>query len=161
MHSKFNIYQSATQEERPPISHKVKDYLIDLIIKEVLEKKNIIVNARWNIFLALYFFRKGKYGPDRVFLAKGSRTVSAENIKIYEVIVPIQVLDTAGDKYLKTIELMFEAITLFLTSNYKKITADFMAEVWKKADLEYLHSLPYPAPFEDQKYPGDEVSREL
>jgi len=157
MVSKFNIYQSSIEEDRPPISHKVRDYLIKFITTELLEKKNILINAKWNVILALFFIRKAKFGPDQVFLAKGSRTVSAENTKIYEVLIPMQIIDAAENKYLKTIELIYEAITLFLTSTYKKVTIESMAEIWEKVDLKYLLSLPYPAPFNEQKYSLDEM----
>src|SRR5688500_2501450 len=157
MLSKFNIYQSSAEEDRPPISHKVRDYFVDFITIEVLQKKHVIINAKWDIILALYFVRKGKYGPDRLFLAKGSRSVSVENTKIYEVIIPMQVIDAADDKYLKTIELIYEAITMFLISIYKKVTFDYMNQLWEKIDLDYLISLPYPAPFNEQKYLSDEA----
>jgi hypothetical protein len=91
INSKFTIYQLAAviQEERPPISSKVREYLNEFIIKKVLERKNIIINAKWNIHLALYFVARGRYGPDSILLGKGARTVSAENVKIYEVLIPI------------------------------------------------------------------------
>ena len=157
MLSKFNIFQSSTEEDRPPISHKVRDYFVDFISAEVLEKKNILLNAKWNTILSIYFVRKGEYGPDKVFLAKGSKSISTEHIRIYEVLIPIQVIEAAQDKYLKTIELIFEAIALFMTSTYKKVKKEFMKQLWEKVDIKYLLSLPYPAPFEEQKYLLDEV----
>jgi hypothetical protein len=45
MISKLNVYQSSTEAERPPISDKARDYLIEFIITEVLEKKSILLNA--------------------------------------------------------------------------------------------------------------------
>jgi len=57
---------------------------------------------------------------------------------------------------IKTIELIYEAIKVFLVDTYKKITPEFMDMVWESVDVEYLRSLPYPAPFEDQKYVEDE-----
>lgn len=55
-----------------------------------------------------------------------------------------------------TIDLMYEAITLFLTSTYKKVSIDFMSELYKQIDMNYLLSLPYPELFEEQKYFLDE-----
>ena len=37
-----------------------------------------------------------------------------------------------------------------------KVTLDFMSELQKQIDMNYLLSLPYPAPFEEQKYLLDE-----
>ena len=157
MLSKFNIYQSSTEEDRPPISHKVREYLLFFTTKNVLEKKNVLLNAKWNVILSIYFVRKRMYGPECVFLAKGSRTVSSENTKIFEVIVPVQTIDDSADKHLRTIELMYEAIALYLTTTYKKITKEFMSQLWQEVDLSYLLSLPYPAPFKEQKYLIDEL----
>jgi len=157
MLSKFNIFQSSIDKDRPPISHKVRDYFIQFITEEVLVKKNIMLKAKWDVILAIYFIRKEKYGPDRVSLLKGSRTVSAENTKIYEVLIPAQLIDAANDKHLKTIELIYEAIALFLTTTYKKVTSEFMSQLWAKVDLDYLLSLPYPAPFNEQKYLIDDL----
>jgi hypothetical protein len=50
---------------------------------------------------------------------------------------------------------MYEAIAIFLTSTYKKVTSEFMNELCNNVDLEYLLSLPYPAPFKEQKYLSD------
>ncbi|ANE51069.1 hypothetical protein [Flavisolibacter tropicus] len=127
--STFTISQSSTEEDRPPISYRVKEYFECFITTEVLEQKNIILKAKWNIVLAIYFIRKGKYGPDAVFLAKGSRIISAESTKIYEVLIPMQLIDAASDKQLKTIELMYEGIALFLTSTYKTVSTEFMKQL--------------------------------
>jgi hypothetical protein len=51
---------------------------------------------------------------------------------------------------------MYEAVSLFLTTTFKRVTPEFMATLWKQVDLDYLLALPYPAPFQEQKYLLDE-----
>lgn len=47
---------------------------------------------------------------------------------------------------------MYEAIKLFFTRTYKKISPEFMDELWNQINLDYLLSLSYPAPFAEQRY---------
>lgn len=158
MTSSFVIYQTSTSlNERPPISYKIREYYEKFIIENVLIKKNIITNGKWNIVLNIGFMRKGpKVLFNGIVLGKGTRTISTENIRLYEVLILIEPIQTSSNPLLKTIELMYEAIKLFFISTYRKATPEFMDELWKQVDLNYLLSLPYPAPFEEQKYLNDE-----
>jgi hypothetical protein len=88
------------------------------------------LNANWNVILSIAVLRKGIYPAESIFPAKGSRTVSEENTKIYGVVIPVQIIDAATDKHLKTVERIYEAVELFLTSTYKTITKEFMNEPW-------------------------------
>jgi hypothetical protein len=90
-----------------------------------------------------------------VYMAKGVRTINPDKVKLYEVLLPLINIQEAENPLLKTIELMYEAITIFLTSTYKKITVEYMRELWEKLDMKYLLSLPYPASFKEQKYLDD------
>lgn len=50
---------------------------------------------------------------------------------------------------------MFEALTMFFTTVYKKITITEMEDLRNRIDIEYLRDLPYPAPLTEQKYLSD------
>jgi hypothetical protein len=158
MESYFNIYQSCTEIERPPVSFKVREYFEKFIIENVFVKKKIIIGGKWKIGLAIYF---SVSGPKVLFkgiaLAKGARTILSESIKIYEIVILTEPIQQAEKPFLKTIELMYEAIKIFLTTTYKKVTPEFMDDLWRQVDLDYLLSLPYPAPLAEQKYVGDKV----
>ena len=85
---------------------------------------------------------------------------SLEEIKIYEVLLPLVCIQEAENPLLKTIELMYEAIKIFFTTTYKKITPELMDELWKDVDLNYLLSLPYPASLAEQKYADDVLNKD-
>lgn len=158
MKSYFRIYQTCTSDNiRPPISYKIREYFERFLTDNVLEKNKIIVDGKWNISLSLLFVDGGsRHTLREVYMAKGARTISSEKMKIYEILLPLTIIQEAEDPQLRTIELMYEAITVFLTSSYKKITVEFMNMLRDKIDMQYLLSLPYPAPFEEQKYLLDE-----
>lgn len=118
----------------------------------------IISDTKWNICLSILFVEEGaRSASTAVYLAKSGRTISAERVKIYQVLIPLKSILESDDHFLKTITLMYEALTLFFTSTYRKITQHFMQELWAKVDLDYLRSLPYPAPLEEQQYVGDRI----
>jgi len=162
MNPYFNIFQSCTSlDERPPVSYKVREYLESFIIKNVLEKKKIIIGSKWRVDLTLAFcIETSRYKSDYIYMPKTPQTVTKEGVKIYEALIPLKLIKEAENQYLKTIELMYEAITIFFKTAYKKITQDLMSELWKNIDLDYLLSLPYPAPLVEQKYITDLVTPE-
>ena len=157
MESYFIIYQSSPAKERPPISHKIRIYFEDFITEHVLKSKKIIYGGNWIVVLAIYFIDEFPKSPDkRVSLARGVRTIAGENTKLYEILISIKHMQNSPRPLLTTIELMYEAISLFLTTTFKRVTPGFMAALWEQVDLDYLLALPYPAPFQEQKYLLDE-----
>lgn len=157
MEKYFSISQGYTQF-RPPISYKVREYFEKFISDNILQKKKIIIGGKWHIKLAIYFVGEGKYGiPETIDLQKNPTVISSEETKLYEIFVPVKPIQESQTPLLKAIELMYEAVTIFFTATYKKITRDLMNELWKQVDLNYLLALPYPAPMEEQKYAGDVI----
>ena len=71
--------------------------------------------------------------------------------------IPLKLITESENPYLATIEHIFEAIEIFLVSTYNSITSEFMGELRKQVDLNYLLRLPYPAPISEQKYIGDSM----
>lgn len=157
MKSYFKIHQTCTSDiARPPISYKTREYFEQFLSDAVFEKKKIIIGGKWTIFLSMLFVEEGaRFTLRDVYMAKGARTISADAIKIYEILIPLICIQEAENPLLKTVELMYEAIKKFLTTTYKKVTPELMDELWKQVDLDYLLSLPYPALLADQKYVGD------
>lgn len=157
MEKYFSISQGYTQF-RPSISYKVREYLEGFILENILQKKKIVVGGKWGIKLAIYFVGEGKYGiPETIDLQKNPTIINSEKTKLYEIFVPVKPIQESQTPLFKAIELMYEAITVFFTTTYKKITKELMDELWSHIDLDYLLSLPYPAPMEDQKYVGDMI----
>lgn len=156
MENYFSISQAYTTKFRPPISCKIREYFVQFLVENLLKEKKIILGGKWHINIAIYFVGEGRLGlPKSIVMAKNPRTVSAESTKIYEILIPIRPIQESEAPLIKTIELMYEAMVVFFTTTYKKVTKDFMNELWRRVDLKFLLSLPYPAPIEDQKYVGD------
>jgi len=158
MEKKFQIIQSSTNsiDLRPPISWKVRDYLEDFIIENVLKKKQIIVSSEWTIHLHCMFCKLSpRFNYDHIHLFNKPRTVKENMVKIYEIMIPEKFINDSENRYEKTIEIMYDAVSIFLTTTYKKITREFMNALWHQADKKYLLTLPYPAEVKDQKYLTD------
>jgi len=158
MEKKFQIIQSSTSEiiSRPPISWKVRDYLEDFTIENVLHKKQIIVSFNWTVHLHCIFCSETpRFKYDHIHFFPKPRIVTENMVKIYEIMIPEKLINDSRDKYEKTIELLYAAISIFLTTSYKKISQSQMHDLWQKVDKKYLLSLPYPAPVKDQKYLTD------
>ena len=124
MEKKFQIIQSSTNtiDLRPPISWKVRDYLEGFIIENVLNEKQIIVSAQWVIHLHCFFCKntpRVKY--DHIEFYAKARTVKENMVKIYEIMIPEKFISESKNKYERTIELMYEAVSIFLTTTYKKV----------------------------------------
>lgn len=150
------IHDATSFTNRPPISYKVIEYLENQVSENLLKLKKIIVNGSWEIHLVLTFCQETeRYKSDYIFLAKLPRTVTVDKIKIYEALIPMKLIVNSKEPYKKTIELIFEAIKIFLTTNYKKVTKSDFDKLWEKIDHEYLLSLPYPAPIKEQRYLTD------
>jgi|GEM_PF-2463311 len=158
MEKKFQIVQSSTNtiDLRPPISWKVRDYLEDFIIENVLNEKQIIVTSQWTIHLHCFFCKASpRFNYEYIHFHNKPRTVKENMVKIYEIMIPEKLIDVSNSKYEKTIELIYDAISIFLTATYKKISKEFMSELWHHVDMKYLLSLPYPAQAKDQRYLTD------
>ena len=160
MNSRLRIIHSSTSfTNRPPISFKVVEHIENYINENLLTHKKIIVNGNWEIHFVLTFVQETeRYKSDYIFMpSTPPDIVKEEKVKIYEAIIPMKLIDNSSHPYLRTIELIYEAITIFLTRTYKKISQEDMDALWRGIDLEFLLSLPYPAPVAEQKYLADIV----
>lgn len=150
----FSISQLCASKDRPPISHKVRDYLVQFVREEILIPEKMALSADWNIELAMMFMPGGEHGPEQVDIHEPD-IFDDIRLKAYPVVIPLDAIHQAEDPYLKTIELMYEGLFLFFTAIYKNITPHRMQALWEKIDFDYLFSLPYPADFTEQQYIGD------
>lgn len=156
---KFGIYFTGIPREKAPaVSYKLRTYYINHLTEHLFKPAGIVLNQQWQIMLSIIFMEEGPhYTGSEIFLAKGARTVSQEKVKIYEMIVPLKLVSAHNDILEGTIHVLEQALTVFFTHQYKKVTAPLMQSVWDKVDLPYLQSLPFPAPLAEQKYVGDLV----
>ena len=122
-------------------SNKISEYFISFFNANVFEQKKIIIGGKWKVVLSMFFVEEGKrYTAREIFLAKGCRTISSEKVKMYEILIPLILIKEADDYLLKTIELIYKAIGIFLASTYKSVSMEFLDEVWKEVNINYLRS---------------------
>lgn len=140
--------------DRPPISYKAIEYLQEFIVKNLLTPKKVIVGTKWKIWLSACFVKPSNYGPKGLHLYKPF-TVSSDHVKIYPIDIPLIEIQSSNNAFKKTVDLLLDAIELFLTDNYKKMTQQTISEEYKKIDWEYILSIPYPAEVSEQRYIGD------
>jgi hypothetical protein len=89
-------------------------------------------------------------------MAKSATTVKQDSVKIYSITIPMKAIIQSQKPHQKTIEIVYEAITKYFTSTFKKVTREFMADLENQVNFDYLLSLPYPAPFAEQRFHLDE-----
>jgi hypothetical protein len=148
--------QVGAMDARIPISSEIREHLEKVVVEHVLTPQKIIINGKWKTVIGLIFMSRGPRGPKDIYLAPGKpRAISANHIKLSEIIIPAYLIQDAEQPALKAIEMMYRAVKIFLTANYKKITPGLMDDTWKFVDVDHLLSLPYPAPLREQKYVGD------
>lgn len=153
MQTNFKIYAMGGLDERPPISHKLIDYFVQFVIDHVLKPQRIIIGGKWQTHLCLHFLAEGpRFTTSEIVMAKGATTVKQDSVKIYNIIIPTKAIVESQNPYQKTIDIMYEAITKYFTSSFKKVTLEFMADLRTQIDFDYLLSLPYPAPFAEQQF---------
>ncbi|RAJ05513.1 hypothetical protein LX64_02673 [Chitinophaga skermanii] len=158
MEKYFEILLLGELNERPPISHLVKEYFENFFLEKVLAEKGIIVGGKWKVSLAIHFQEKGPMATfEDMAFANGARTIASESIKMYSAVIHYNLIKDAEKPYLQTIELIYKVVKVFITSTYKKVKPTFIDELWNEIDLNYLFSLPYPASIEEQRYFLDEV----
>ncbi|RAJ08559.1 hypothetical protein LX64_01212 [Chitinophaga skermanii] len=156
MPATFTIHQFATNHEvRPPISYLVRKYFEEFIQTNLLQDKKLQVPHEVAIVLDLYFVEDVVGGPKEIFLSPIIPNKKNQPKKPYMMLVPLGLLKNAQDPQSKTMELMYEAIMLLCVNIFPKLPPNYMANLGKKIDWNYLKSLPYPAPQAEQQYVSD------
>lgn len=150
----FWIELIARKSNRIPVSYKLKEYLEDFILAHVLVPKKLVGEGKWIMDLGFLL------GEDSEVLPKikigHTYTSSREKTKSTTIMISyVDSIRSSANPLKTTIETFWEAITVFLTKKYKSIKREQLDELYKKLDMHYLLSLPYPAPLEEQRYGGD------
>jgi len=157
MGASFEIWFSSTDAARPAVSFKVREYLASFITDGILREKGLVVTGAWNVVLGMIFLAEGKvYESDKIlFIKKDPAIIRSEMVKLYEIIIPLKLIRESDDLLFTTVQLMYEALTIFLTTTFKSIKRDEIDDLWMQVDLDYIFSIEFPAPFNEQKYVGD------
>lgn len=157
MPHKFIIsFSSSSKESRPPLSYRVREYYSSLLEDKLFKEKLVVLKDGWCIDLVLMFMEEApRFKTSEIVLGKGFQSVKSEKIKIYNMIIPLKLIAAKGNSLEATLEVLQQALAMFFTETFKRISLQNMMDCWKDVDLNYLKSLPYPAPIKEQKYVGD------
>ncbi len=150
MTKKLSIKLVSAVDVPPKISHKVAAYFEQFVLEKILQPFGIIINSKPDILLAFTIMETGTRIPDKVNVLKAQ---SVNGDKLYTVIIPAGKL-LADNNMSGIVELFYEAISLFFTENYRKVTPEFLSALKEDIDMNYLLSIPFPAPEEDVLYIG-------
>lgn len=149
----FRITQIADWDKRLNESYKIREYFEDLIKKEILIPYKIILEGKWIIELTIHLVPDTREGKIEFF--RGS-TYKSFNLKTFPIFIPLNKIVNSTDIVKNYVDYLFLAIKEFFILNYRKIKMDVFEKINKEIDYNYLCSLPFPAPFKDQKYIGDD-----
>ncbi len=151
----FIIKKVCNEEDRPPYSNKVDEYFEDLVEENILGPLNIIGSTDWRELLSIMYFKKEDNSPEGINFYEAS-VIEEEKIKFYPVAISLDDVYTNNATPLENIiGLYYQVISLFFLTYYKSVSREFLLKLKDKLDWDYLLSLPYPAPFNEQKYVGD------
>lgn len=157
MKKKFKIsFSSSSKEKRPQLSYLVREYYSELIEDNLFSNNVIALKEGWSIDLVIMFMEEApRFKSEEIFLGKGAQTVKSEYVKIYDMIIPLKLIENEGNTLDSILIVLQQGLTLFFTETFRKVSKTSMEDCWKKVDMGYLRSLPYPAPLKEQKYVGD------
>lgn len=135
---------------RPPVSHKVREYLEELIHTHLLVPNKLVVNQKWNIVLGIYFV-----DDEEEIVILPVNTFADISVKSATVFIPNRKNGSSLDYMEYYVSALLDVVRLFLTRNYKTFHADLMANVTSAINWKHINSFLFPAPFEEQLYVGD------
>ena len=153
MNKQFSIKKICTEENRPPYSSKIEEYFEDFVTDNILKPFNIIINDEWKIILSVMIFKKEPESPEGVSIYEPD-TIEEGKVMFYPVGINLEDIYKSEEHIVNIVGLYFQIISLFFLSNYKNIAREYMVNLMEKIDWDYLFSIPYPAPVEEQGYVG-------
>jgi len=154
--AKLFIHQLATDHDsRPPISGKVREHLQALADKWIMADRDAGFDQ--DVLIDLYFIDPNTEGPSDIFLQPSKKIKPGLARKPFTVFIPQTLIESASDPYKATIQLMVDTVILVFSREFPGLKPGSLPKFKKAVDFEYLMSLPYPAPFDEQQYISDNI----
>jgi hypothetical protein len=150
----FIIKKVCDEPDKPPYSYKVDEYFEEFVREHIVVPFNIVAEDDWKILLSIMMFKKDEENPEGVSIYP-AETIEEEKIRYYPIAINIEDVYANNTPMENIVGIYYQIISLFFISNYESISEEFMLELKKKLDWDYLLSLPYPVPIDEQKYVGD------
>ena len=147
------LYDKEDYFKRPKVSYKIREYIEEFFLKEVLNEKKIIVNNKVDTLLQMSFFIDAN---EDYIISLPPSTYKNENIKAYPIMISYSNrIENAKNINIEFAMILYEAVTEFLVTHFKKVSREEMEGLKVKLDLDYLSTIIYPAPFKEQRFVGD------
>jgi hypothetical protein len=156
MDKQFFIKRICIDEERPPFSGKLEEYFENYIHHYILVPNNIIIGQAGQIWLTMMIMPQGIYGGAEVELHPPQETTE-DGITSFPVYIPLEAIYEYDTPVETLIEIYFRVFTEFFTTYFKEVSIEDIRQLKAMTDFDYLRSLPFPAPPEEQGYLGDEM----
>lgn len=147
----FSIKKICTEDNRPPYSIKVDEYFERFVTDNILKPFDIILNDEWKVILSIMIFKKEADAPEGVSIYEPDN-IEEEKVRFYPVGINLEDIYKTEEHIVNIVGLYFQIISLFFLSNYKNISKEYMVGLMDKIDWDFLFSIPYPAPAEEQGY---------
>lgn len=156
MTKQFSIKKVSSEDNRPPYSYKVEEYFENFVHENILRPFNLLANDEHKTLLSIMLLNKDEQSPEGINFYE-PEMIEEENVKFYPVTIYLEDIYLDGKPVENIVSLYFQIISIFFLSYYKKLEMEYMIDLKEKIDWNYLLSLPYPAPAEEQKYVGDNL----
>ncbi|KGO78609.1 hypothetical protein Q763_17640 [Flavobacterium beibuense F44-8] len=148
------LYHKANFDLRPKVSYKLKEYIEDFFVKALFTEKKIIVNSKFSTLLQVSFFIDKK---EEYIVCLPCTVYKDMNIKAFPIMVSyIDKFHESKNVNLDFANMLFDVVSEFLLSNYKKIKFEDLKSLREEIDKDYLSKIIYPAPFNEQCFIGDD-----
>ena len=149
----FFFILTATYRNKLPISSRIIDYFQNFVIENILSQKNILLGSKYDTCLSIMLLGEGRYSNNVVeVFPPQSVSGPLHKVKVYSVKIPTKPIIDSDKKSITFAKLLYEGVCLFFIQNFKTIDLTFMDNLWSLVDIEYINSIPYPAPLSEVKY---------
>jgi len=150
---------------RPRVSYEVREYVWSYIYINILEPRNLLKSQKYKFSLTVsvkkFDPKIHKYFTDSPYNDDQNKFRPETKFRVFEKtkkIASIGVLSTYGDLNISPTDyanLLYDAFGSFLVNVSKKLNKEIMDEFRSGLDHEFINSFEFPAPFDQQKYIGD------
>ena len=151
---------------RPRVSHKVSEYVLDLINDNLLKPSKVLQSDKY-IYKFTFSFSfsipKRKFPYTSPFATSTRLYFSQRGFRTFEKVEKWATMMVIADDIDQTIQpfeyatVIFKMFGDFLLSNYKKFDKESLDELLPKLDRQYIESFTFPASFEEQQYSLDDI----
>jgi hypothetical protein len=145
--------------DRPKMSFRLRELIEDYVIEHILVPNRIIVGGKWRVELHVYFDTDIDIDMD---LLPPFSFIDLK-LKTYPIYAYLGKINEAEDTVAAFVSCLIDCVSLFLVSNYKKVTVQQLEKLKDIVDSEAIKSIQYPASFEEQRYVRDDspIVREM